>query len=65
MIYINDLCCQFALVSPTGEQYDCLLRQLRDRMEEGCGETMYVVGMGTGETDCVDVTGIVFFRFMF
>ena len=41
---------QQALVSPNGEQYDSLLRQLRDRMVEGCGETIYVVGMGSGET---------------
>lgn len=41
---------QLALISPNGEQYDSLLRQLRDRMEEGCGETIYVVGMGSGET---------------
>lgn len=39
---------KLALVSPNGEQYDSLLRQLRDRMEEGCGETIYVVGMGSG-----------------
>lgn len=40
---------QLALVSPNGEQYDSLLRQLRDRMEEGSGETIYVVGIGSGE----------------
>lgn len=40
---------QLALVSPNGEQYDSLLRQLRDRMEEGSGETIYVVGMGSGK----------------
>lgn len=40
-----------ALVSPNGEQYDSLLRQLRDRMEEGSGETIYVVGMGSGKND--------------
>ncbi|XP_035470343.1 GTP-binding protein 1 isoform X2 [Scophthalmus maximus] len=40
-----------ALVSPNGEQYDSLLRQLRDRMEEGCGETIYVVGMGSDGSD--------------
>ncbi len=42
-------CRQIALVSPTGEQYECLQKQLRERIEEGCGETIYVVGMGTGE----------------
>lgn len=36
-------------MSPNGEQYDSLLRQLRDRMEEGSGETIYVVGMGSGK----------------
>lgn len=58
MIMWNSLCFfptsyktpQLALVSPNGEQYDSLLRQLRDRMEEGCGETIYVVGMGSGKT---------------
>uniref|UniRef100_A0A3B3XL41 GTP-binding protein 1 n=1 Tax=Poecilia mexicana TaxID=48701 RepID=A0A3B3XL41_9TELE len=39
------------LVSPTGEQYDSLLRQLRERIEEGCGETIYVVGMGSDGGD--------------
>lgn len=53
---INDICLpvfsppvQLALVSPNGGQYDSLLRQLRDRMEEGCGETIYVVGVGSGK----------------
>uniref|UniRef100_A0AAZ3SXF6 GTP-binding protein 1 n=1 Tax=Oncorhynchus tshawytscha TaxID=74940 RepID=A0AAZ3SXF6_ONCTS len=39
------------LVSPTGEQYDSLLRQLRERMDEGCGETIYVVGVGSDGGD--------------
>ncbi|XP_056262493.1 GTP-binding protein 1 isoform X2 [Pseudoliparis swirei] len=42
---------KLALVSPNGEQYDSLLRQLRDRMEEGCGETIYVVGTGSDGCD--------------
>uniref|UniRef100_A0A8C9R8M4 GTP-binding protein 1 n=1 Tax=Scleropages formosus TaxID=113540 RepID=A0A8C9R8M4_SCLFO len=46
-----DLTSKFALVSPNGEQYDSLLRQLRDRMEEGCGETIYVVGVGSDGGD--------------
>lgn len=40
---------QLVLVSPTGEQYDSLLRHLRERIDEGCGETIYVVGMGSGK----------------
>lgn len=40
---------QLVLVSPSADQYDSLLRQLRERMDEGCGETIYVVGMGSGE----------------
>lgn len=46
-----DLTSKFALVSPTGEQYDCLQKQLRERIEEGCGETIYVIGMGTDGGD--------------
>ncbi|XP_041941549.1 GTP-binding protein 1 isoform X2 [Alosa alosa] len=41
-----DFSSKLALVSPNGEQYDALLRQLRERMDEGCGETIYVVGVG-------------------
>ncbi|KAM6905038.1 GTP-binding protein 1 isoform 2-T2 [Xenentodon cancila] len=48
---VIDFTSKLALVSPNGEQYDSLLRQLRDRMEEGCGETIYVVGMGSDGGD--------------
>ncbi|KAJ8254563.1 hypothetical protein COCON_G00211750 [Conger conger] len=46
-----DLTSKLALVSPNGEQYDSLLRQLRERMEEGCGETIYVLGVGSDGGD--------------
>ncbi|XP_077397203.1 GTP-binding protein 1 isoform X2 [Festucalex cinctus] len=46
-----DFTSKLALVSPNGEQYDSLLNQLRDRMEEGSGETIYVVGMGSDGGD--------------
>ncbi|XP_041719909.1 GTP-binding protein 1-like isoform X4 [Coregonus clupeaformis] len=46
-----DFTSKLALVSPNGEQYDLLLRQLRERMDEGCGETIYVVGMGSDGGD--------------
>lgn len=39
------------MVSPTSEQYDSLLRQMWERMDEGCGETIYVIGQGSGEHD--------------
>lgn len=40
---------QMVLVSPTGEQYDALQRHLRARLDEGCGETIFVVGMGSSK----------------
>lgn len=40
------------MVSPTSEQYDSLLRQMWERMDEGCGETIYVIGQGSGERSC-------------
>uniref|UniRef100_A0A8C7KY33 GTP-binding protein 1 n=1 Tax=Oncorhynchus kisutch TaxID=8019 RepID=A0A8C7KY33_ONCKI len=46
-----DFTSKLALVSPNGEQYDSLLRQLRERMDEGCGETIYVVGIGSDGGD--------------
>ncbi|XP_020499128.1 GTP binding protein 1, like isoform X1 [Labrus bergylta] len=48
--YLN-LCSKIVLVSPTGEQYDSLLRHLRELIDEGCGETIYVVGMGSDGGD--------------
>ncbi|XP_028308699.1 GTP binding protein 1, like isoform X1 [Gouania willdenowi] len=48
---VLDLSSKLVLVSPTGEQYDCLLRHLRERIDEGCGETIYVVGMGSDGGD--------------
>ncbi|XP_037546273.1 GTP binding protein 1, like [Nematolebias whitei] len=46
-----DLSSKLVLVSPTAEQYDSLLRHLKERLEEGCGETIYVVGMGSDGGD--------------
>ncbi|KAK1799144.1 hypothetical protein P4O66_007398, partial [Electrophorus voltai] len=46
-----DFSSKLALVSPNGEQYDSLLRQLHERMDEGCGETIYVVGVGSDGGD--------------
>ncbi|XP_040002119.1 GTP-binding protein 1-like isoform X1 [Xiphias gladius] len=46
-----DLSSKLVLVSPTGEQYDSLLRHLRERIDEGCGESIYVVGMGSDGGD--------------
>ncbi|XP_071393739.1 GTP-binding protein 1-like isoform X2 [Centroberyx affinis] len=46
-----DFSSKLILVSPTGEQYDSLLRHLRERMDEGCGETIYVVGVGSDGGD--------------
>ncbi|XP_042200926.1 GTP-binding protein 1 isoform X4 [Callorhinchus milii] len=43
----TDLTSKMVLVSPSSEQYDCLLKQLRERMDEGCGETIYVIGQGS------------------
>ncbi|XP_068177287.1 GTP-binding protein 1-like isoform X2 [Antennarius striatus] len=46
-----DLSRKFILVSPTAEQYDSLLKHLRERLDEGCGETIYVIGMGSDGDD--------------
>ncbi|XP_068606887.1 GTP-binding protein 1-like [Brachionichthys hirsutus] len=46
-----DLSSKSILVSPTAEQYDSLLKHLRERLDEGCGETIYVIGMGSDGGD--------------
>uniref|UniRef100_A0A0K8S1M8 GTP-binding protein 1 n=1 Tax=Crotalus horridus TaxID=35024 RepID=A0A0K8S1M8_CROHD len=46
-----DLTSKLVMVSPTSEQYDSLLRQMWERMDEGCGETIYVIGQGSDGTD--------------
>ena len=38
-------------MSPNDEEYDMLLRQLRARIQEGNGETLYEIGVG-GMTGC-------------
>ncbi|XP_061130823.1 GTP-binding protein 1-like [Syngnathus typhle] len=49
--HVLDLSNKMVLVSPTGEQYDALRRHLRARLDEGCGETIFVVGMGSDGGD--------------
>ncbi|XP_073448623.1 GTP-binding protein 1 [Aquarana catesbeiana] len=46
-----DLTSKHVLVSPSAEQYDSLLHQLRERMDEGRGETIYVIGQGSDGTE--------------
>uniref|UniRef100_A0A3B4B4F0 GTP-binding protein 1 n=1 Tax=Periophthalmus magnuspinnatus TaxID=409849 RepID=A0A3B4B4F0_9GOBI len=48
---VLDLTNKFLLVSPNAKQYDALLRHLRERIEEGSGETIYVIGMGSDGGD--------------
>ncbi|XP_057699770.1 GTP-binding protein 1-like [Corythoichthys intestinalis] len=48
---VLDLSNKLVLVSPTGEQYDALQRHLRQRLDEGCGETIFVIGMGSDGGD--------------
>ena len=35
-----------ALISPDDEQFDFLLHKLKERLDEGHGETIYEVGVG-------------------
>lgn len=48
-----------ALISPDDEQFDFLLHKLKERLDEGHGETIYEVGVG-GEKEslfpCHDLT---------
>lgn len=37
-----------ALISPNDEQFDLLLHKLKERLDEGHGETIYEVGVGDG-----------------
>lgn len=46
---------QLVLVSPTAKQYDLLLRHLRARIDEGCGETIYGIGMASGKVDTSNI----------
>ncbi|XP_067998560.1 GTP-binding protein 1 isoform X2 [Melanerpes formicivorus] len=46
-----DLTSKLVMVSPTSEQYDSLLRQMSERIDEGCGETIYVIGQGSDGTE--------------
>ena len=39
---------QTALVSPNEKQFDLLQRRLKERLEDGRGETIFDVGVGEG-----------------
>lgn len=49
---------QTALVSPTSEQFDLLLRQLRERLDDGRGETIYEIGIGLGKHIFIDAFSV-------
>jgi hypothetical protein len=42
-------CLQTALVSPNEEQYELLLKKIKERIEDGRGETIFDIGVGVGE----------------
>ncbi|XP_052788264.1 GTP-binding protein 1-like [Mya arenaria] len=46
---VPNITSKLALVSPTNEEYEYILETLKERVEEGQGETIYE--LGTGETD--------------
>lgn len=37
------------LVSPTEEQYDMLQEKIKERIEDGRGETIFDIGIGIGK----------------
>lgn len=44
----TDFLSQTALVSPNEKQFDLLQQQLKERLEDGRGETIFDVGVGEG-----------------
>jgi hypothetical protein len=44
----TDFLSQTALVSPNEKQFDLLQRRLKERLEDGRGETIFDVGVGEG-----------------
>ena len=50
-----------ALIGPTDEQFDILLHKLKERLDEGHGETIYEVGIG-GERNkkCSKIIGSLY-----
>ncbi|CAB0020627.1 unnamed protein product, partial [Nesidiocoris tenuis] len=45
-----------SLISPTAEQYDLLLKRLKERVESGRGETIFDIGVGEGTVTILVVT---------
>lgn len=48
VVYLSSLQLQF--VSPTTKEFDYLQQQMKIRISEGQGETMYEIGTGGSET---------------
>lgn len=58
MIIMNYDWFQNVLVSPSEDQYELLLRRLRERVQDGGSETIFDIGIGEG-------LYITFTRFIF
>lgn len=43
---MTSLIFQTALVSPTNDEYEFIVESIKERVEEGQGETIYEVGTG-------------------
>lgn len=43
---VTSLIFQTALVSPTNDEYEFIVESIKERVEEGQGETIYEVGTG-------------------
>lgn len=48
MIIMNYNWFQNVLVSPSEDQYELLLRRLRERVQDGGSETIFDIGIGEG-----------------
>lgn len=46
---------QTALISPNEKQFDLLQRRLKERLEDGRGETIFDVGVGEGKANLCNI----------
>lgn len=68
LIFILIWLLQTCLISPTSEQYDLLQCKLKERIENGRGETIFEVGVGEGTVLAVnlnnhDINYLIFLHF--
>ena len=61
----NLLLMQLAMISPDDEQFDLLLHKLKERLDEGHGETIYEIGVGGNKQQIKKTYSVLYYNIIY